>query len=72
MSDRRKLGVHTQKRKVWASRSGDWIATDGEGVWTSGGGHYSWVRDRGVHGVSYYRPDDDTWTIYDRREGLAG
>ena len=53
-----------------ASRSGQWIATDGEGVWTSGEGHYSWVRDRRVHGVSYYRPDDDTWTIYDRREGL--
>ena len=77
----RSVGVKRYERatKTWrsyteaqgmASRSGDWIATDGEGVWTSGEGHYSWVRDRRVHGVSYYRPDDDTWTIYDRREGL--
>ena len=77
----RSVGVKRYERatKTWrsyteaqgmASRSGDWIATDGEGVWTSGEGHYSWVRDRRAHGVSYYRPDDDTWTIYDRREGL--
>ena len=77
----RSVGVKRYERatKTWrsyteaqgmASRSGDWIATDGEGVWTSGEGHYSWVRDRRVHGVSYYRSDDDTWTIYDRREGL--
>ncbi|CAI8025970.1 Histidine kinase P4 [Geodia barretti] len=77
----RSVGVKRYERatKTWrsyteaqgmASRSGDWIATDGEGVWTSGRGHYSWVRDRRAHGVSYYRPDDDTWTIYDRREGL--
>lgn len=77
----RSIGVKRYERstKTWrsyteaqgmASRSGDWIAADGEGVWTSGGDHYSWVRDRRAHGVSYYRPDDDTWTIYDRREGL--
>ena len=53
-----------------ASRSGQWIAADGEGVWTSGGNPYSWVRDRGVRGVSYYRSADDAWTIYDRRKGL--
>ncbi len=77
----RSVGVKRYERatKTWrsyteaqgmASRSGEWIAADGEGVWTSGGGHYSWVRDRRAHGVSYYRSDDDTWTIYDRREGL--
>ena len=53
-----------------ASRSGEWIAADGEGVWTSGGSSYSWVSDRGTSGVSYYSPTDDTWTIYDRRKGL--
>ena len=53
-----------------ASRSGQWIAADGEGVWTSGGSSYSWVSDRGTSGVSYYQPTDDTWTIYDRRKGL--
>ena len=53
-----------------ASRSGQWIAADGEGVWTSGGSSYSWVSDRGMSGVSYYHPTDDTWTIYDRRKGL--
>lgn len=53
-----------------ASRAGRWIAADGEGVWTSGGSSYSWVRDRETGGVSYYRPTDDTWTIYDRRKGL--
>ena len=53
-----------------ASRSGEWIAADGEGVWTSGGSSYSWVSDRGTSGVSYYQPTDDTWTIYDRRKGL--
>ena len=53
-----------------ASRSGQWIAADGKGVWTSGGSSYSWVSDRGTSGVSYYHPTDDTWTIYDRRKGL--
>ena len=53
-----------------ASRAGQWIAADGEGVWTSGGSSYSWVSDRGTSGVSYYQPPDDTWTIYDRRKGL--
>ena len=53
-----------------ASRAGQWIAADGEGVWTSGGSSYSWVSDRGTSGVSYYQPTDDTWTIYDRRKGL--
>ena len=53
-----------------ASRSGQWIAADGEGVWTSGGSSYSWVSDRGTSGVSYYQPTNDTWTIYDRRKGL--
>ena len=53
-----------------ASRAARWIAADGEGVWTSGGDSYSWVNDRGVSGVSYYRPTDDTWTVYDRRKGL--
>ena len=53
-----------------ASRSGQWIAADGEGVWTSGGSSYSWVSDRGTSGVSYYQPIDDTWMIYDRRKGL--
>ena len=53
-----------------ASRSGQWIAADGEGVWTSGGSSYSWVSDRGTSGVSYYQPTNDTWTIYDRRRGL--
>ena len=53
-----------------ASRSGEWIAADGEGVWTSGGSSYSWVSDRGTSGVSYYSPTADTWTIYDRRKGL--
>ena len=53
-----------------ASRSGQWIAADGEGVWTSGGSSYSWVSDRGTSGVSYYQPIDDTWIIYDRRKGL--
>ena len=53
-----------------ASRSGEWIAADGEGVWTSGGSSYSWVSDRGTSGVSYYSPIDDAWTIYDRRKGL--
>ena len=77
----RSVGVKRYERttKTWrsyteaqgmASRRGDWIAADGEGVWTSGRGHYSWVRGRRAHGVSYYRSDDDTWTIYDRREGL--
>ena len=53
-----------------ASRSGQWIAADEEGVWTSGGSSYSWVSDRGTSGVSYYSPTDDAWTIYDRRKGL--
>ena len=53
-----------------ASRSGEWIAADREGVWTSGGSSYSWVSDRGTSGVSYYSPTDDAWTIYDRRKGL--
>ena len=53
-----------------ASRAGRWIAADKEGVWTSGGSSYSWVSDRGTSGVSYYRSDDDTWTIYDQRKGL--
>ena len=53
-----------------ASRSGEWIAADGDGVWTSGGSSYSWVSDRGTSGVSYYQPTNDTWTIYDRRKGL--
>ena len=53
-----------------ASRSAQWIAGDEEGVWTSGGDHYSWVRDRQLIGVSYYRSADDAWTIYDRRRGL--
>ena len=53
-----------------ASRFGQWIAADGEGVWTSGRSSYSWVRDRGTSGVSYYHPTEDTWTIYDRRKGL--
>ena len=53
-----------------ASRSGQWIAADGEGVWTSGGVSYSWVSDRRTSGVSHYQPTDDTWTIYDRRKGL--
>ena len=53
-----------------ASRSGEWIAADGDGVWTSGGSSYSWVSDRGTSGVSYYSPADDAWTIYDRRKGL--
>ncbi len=53
-----------------ASRSGEWIAADGEGVWTSGGSSYSWISDRETSGVSYYSLTDDTWTIYDRRKGL--
>ena len=53
-----------------ASRSGEWIAADGEGVWTSGGSSYSWVSDRGTSGVSYYHPTNDAWTIYDTRKGL--
>ena len=53
-----------------ASRSGEWIAADGEGIWTSGGSSYSWVSDRGTSGVSYYSPTDDAWTIYDGRKGL--
>ena len=75
------IGVKRYERatKTWrsyteaqgmASRSGQWIAADGEGVWTSGGSSYSWVSDRGTSGVSYYRPADDTWIIYDRRKGL--
>ena len=53
-----------------ASRSGQWIAADGEGVWTSGGSSYSWISDRGTSGVSYYQSVGDTWKIYDRRKGL--
>ena len=53
-----------------ASRYARWIAADGEGVWTSGRNPYSWVSDRGINGVSYYRPADDAWTVYDRRKGL--
>ena len=53
-----------------ASRFGNWIAADGEEVWTGGWGSWSWVSDRDSGGVSRYRAADDTWLIYDRRKGL--
>lgn len=53
-----------------ASRFTPWIAADGEGVWTSGGNSWSWVSDRGVRGVSFYRPRENSWTFFDWRNGL--
>lgn len=53
-----------------ASRFTPWIDADGEGVWTSGGTSWSWVSDRGVQGVSFYRPKENSWTFFDRRNGL--
>ena len=75
------VGVRRYERstKIWksyteaqgmASRFTPWIAADGEGVWTSGGDSWSWVSDRGMSGVSYYRPNEDTWTFFDWRKGL--
>lgn len=53
-----------------ASRFTHWIDADGEGVWTSGGTSWSWVSDRGVRGVSFYRPIENRWTFFDWRNGL--
>ena len=69
-SERRKLGDHTQKRKVWLRAPVSGLLQTEKEYGRAAEGHYSWVRDRRAHGVSYYLPDDDTWTIYDRREGL--
>ncbi len=53
-----------------ASRQADWLAADGEDVWTGGGNAYSWITDRELQGVSRYRADQGKWTIYNERAGL--